>query len=73
MASIQSPVLHGFHPDPSLCRVGDDYYIANSSFEWFPSDGCIFGVGWLLQSISKQQPSLTLPAEAAKLPVVSKT
>lgn len=36
MHQIQNPVLPGFHPDPSICRVGDDYYIANSSFEWFP-------------------------------------
>ncbi len=33
---IQNPVLRGFYPDPSICRVGDDYYIANSTFEWFP-------------------------------------
>jgi len=36
MRQIQNPILPGFHPDPSICRVGDDYYIANSSFEWFP-------------------------------------
>ena len=36
MAAIQNPILPGFFPDPSICRVGDDYYIANSSFEWFP-------------------------------------
>jgi beta-xylosidase len=29
-------VLPGFHPDPSICRVGDDYYLACSSFEYFP-------------------------------------
>jgi xylan 1,4-beta-xylosidase len=33
---IQNPILPGFHPDPSICRVGDEYYIVNSSFEWFP-------------------------------------
>ena len=33
---ISNPILPGFHPDPSICRVGDDYYIANSTFEWFP-------------------------------------
>lgn len=33
---IQNPVLRGFNPDPSICRVGDDYYIATSTFEWFP-------------------------------------
>ena len=36
MNQIQNPILPGFFPDPSICRVGDDYYIANSSFEWFP-------------------------------------
>ena len=31
-----NPVLRGFHPDPSVCRVGDDYYLVTSSFEYFP-------------------------------------
>jgi xylan 1,4-beta-xylosidase len=34
--TFQNPVLPGFHPDPSVCRVGDDYYLVNSSFEFFP-------------------------------------
>lgn len=29
-------MLPGFHADPSICRVGDDYYLATSSFEYFP-------------------------------------
>ena len=33
---IQNPILSGFHADPCLCRKGDDYYLAVSSFEWFP-------------------------------------
>ena len=33
---VMNPVLPGFNPDPSLVRVGDDYYIATSTFEWFP-------------------------------------
>ncbi len=33
---IRNPVLPGFHPDPSILRVDDDYYIATSTFEWFP-------------------------------------
>jgi xylan 1,4-beta-xylosidase len=33
---IQNPVLPGFHPDPSICRVGDDFYVATSTFEWWP-------------------------------------
>ena len=34
--SIQNPILKGFNPDPSILRVGEDYYIATSTFEWFP-------------------------------------
>ena len=33
---IMNPVLKGFNPDPSIVRVDDTYYIANSTFEWFP-------------------------------------
>lgn len=33
---IQNPILPGFHPDPCICRKGDDYYLAVSTFEWFP-------------------------------------
>jgi xylan 1,4-beta-xylosidase len=32
----RNPVLPGFHPDPSVCRVGDDYYLVTSTFEYFP-------------------------------------
>jgi xylan 1,4-beta-xylosidase len=34
--NIKNPILPGFNPDPSILRVGDDYYIATSTFEWFP-------------------------------------
>jgi xylan 1,4-beta-xylosidase len=33
---IHNPILRGFNPDPSICRVADDYYIATSTFEWYP-------------------------------------
>ena len=33
---IRNPILRGFNPDPSIVRVGDDYFIATSTFEWFP-------------------------------------
>jgi xylan 1,4-beta-xylosidase len=36
MGKIMNPILKGFNPDPSIIRVGDDYYIATSTFEWFP-------------------------------------
>ena len=33
---IRNPIIRGFNPDPSICRVGDDYYLATSTFEWYP-------------------------------------
>ena len=33
---IRNPILPGFNPDPSIVRVGDDFYIATSSFSYFP-------------------------------------
>ena len=35
-ASYATPVIPGYHPDPSVCRVGDDFYLVNSSFMCFP-------------------------------------
>jgi xylan 1,4-beta-xylosidase len=34
--TLHNPVLRGFNPDPSILRVGKDFYIATSTFEWFP-------------------------------------
>lgn len=34
--TFQNPIIPGFHPDPSICRVNEDYYLINSSFEWYP-------------------------------------
>jgi len=31
-----NPIIAGMHPDPSICKVGDTYYLINSSFEYFP-------------------------------------
>lgn len=33
---IKNPVIRGFNPDPSIIRIGKDYYIATSTFEWWP-------------------------------------
>jgi alpha-N-arabinofuranosidase len=33
---FKNPILRGFHPDPSICRVGADFYLVTSSFEYFP-------------------------------------
>lgn len=32
----QNPVITGCYPDPSICRAGEDYYLVNSTFEFFP-------------------------------------
>lgn len=34
--SFTNPILSGFYPDPSICKAGDDYYIVNSSFSYYP-------------------------------------
>jgi len=35
-AMYRNPIIRGFYPDPSICRVGDDYYMVHSTFEYFP-------------------------------------
>lgn len=34
--TAKNPILPGFYPDPSICAVGDDFYLVNSSFAYFP-------------------------------------
>lgn len=36
VSGAEHPIVSGFHPDPTICRVGEDYYLAHSSFEYFP-------------------------------------
>lgn len=48
----QNPILPGFHPDPSICRVGDDFYLVTSSFEYFPDSPSITAVTWCIGSRS---------------------
>lgn len=33
---LKNPILPGFNPDPCICKAGDDYYMAVSTFEWMP-------------------------------------
>lgn len=35
-ATLRNPVMSGYNPDPSICRVGNDYYMVTSSFTWYP-------------------------------------
>ena len=32
----ENPIFPGFHPDPSICRVGEDFYLVTSTFEFYP-------------------------------------
>jgi beta-xylosidase len=34
---IKNPIISGWNPDPSILRVGDEYFLATSSFEYWPS------------------------------------
>ncbi|WP_298462358.1 glycoside hydrolase family 43 protein [uncultured Cellulomonas sp.] len=36
MTTVTNPILPGCYPDPSICRVGEDYYLVSSTFEYFP-------------------------------------
>lgn len=60
LAMIRNPVLPGFHADPSFCRVGEDYYIATSTFEWFPGVQIYHSrdlINWKLVSRPLNRPS----------------
>lgn len=34
--AVWNPIISGFNPDPAILRVGEDYYVATSSFEFWP-------------------------------------
>ena len=36
MKTFENPILPGFYPDPSICRVNDDYYLVTSTFAYYP-------------------------------------
>ncbi|MFJ6385666.1 glycoside hydrolase family 43 protein [Kitasatospora sp. NPDC092039] len=66
--TVPNPVIPGFHPDPSICRVGDDYYLACSSFEYFPGIPVFHSrdlVNWAQIGNALDRPSqLRLPRES---------
>ena len=65
--TFANPVIPGFHPDPSVCKVGEDYYLACSSFEYFPGVPIFHSrdlVHWTQIGNVLDRPSqLRLPAE----------
>jgi len=55
-----NPIIKGFNPDPSICRVGEDYYLATSSFEYFPGVPIYHSkdlINWELIGHALHQPS----------------
>lgn len=59
--NYRNPVLPGFHPDPSVVRVGDDYYLVTSTFSWFPGLPVFHSrdlVNWKLISHAIERPGL---------------
>lgn len=63
-----NPIIPGFYPDPSICRVGNDYYLVTSSFELFPgvplfhSDDLTLGTNRLCAEPGIPAAAGTLPA-----------
>jgi xylan 1,4-beta-xylosidase len=65
----RNPILPGFYPDPSVCRVGEDFYLANSSFAYFPGIPIHHSrdlVHWRLIGHALDRPS-QLPLEGARV------
>ncbi|MEU7531899.1 glycoside hydrolase family 43 protein [Saccharothrix sp. NPDC042600] len=65
---FDNPVVGGFFPDPSVCRVGDDYYLVCSSFEYFPGVPVLHSrdlVHWRqIGNVLDRPEQLPLPADA---------
>lgn len=58
---ITNPIIRGFNPDPSIIRIGEDYYIATSTFEWWPGINIYHSkdlVNWVLHSRPLNKKSL---------------
>lgn len=58
---IINPIIRGFNPDPSVIRIGEDYYIATSTFEWWPGINIYHSkdlVNWSLHSRPLSKKSL---------------
>ncbi|MFI5677691.1 glycoside hydrolase family 43 protein [Streptomyces cellulosae] len=67
MRTYDNPVIGGFHPDPSVCRVGEDYYLVCSSFECYPGVPLFHSrdlVHWRqIGNVLDRPGQLTLPAD----------
>jgi hypothetical protein len=63
-----TPIIPGFHPDPSICRVGEDFYLVNSTFEYLPGVPIFHSsnlVAWKqVSNVLDRADQLTLPSSA---------
>ncbi len=71
MKTFKNPIISGFYPDPSICRVGEDYYLVNSSFEYFPAIPVWHSkdlVNWtqICNAIDREEQGLKLDMEISK-------
>lgn len=60
VAALKNPVLSGWNPDPTILRVGKDYFLATSSFEYFPGTPIYHSTdlaNWELYSHAQTRPS----------------
>ena len=48
--NFMNPIISGYYPDPSICRVGDDYYTVHSTFEYFPGVPIFHSGTWCIGS-----------------------
>ena len=56
--TLQNPILKGFYPDPSICRVGEDYYLVTSSFEYEYDRKICNSYIITLKKITKKDPNI---------------
>lgn len=57
-ARASNPILPGFYPDPSVCRVGKDYYLVDSTFAYFPGESYPIWHGALREAVWPEGPHL---------------
>lgn len=65
----RNPIIPGFNPDPSICRKGSDYFLATSTFEYFPGVPIYHSqdlINWKIIGHALNRPSqLSLPVNKA--------
>ena len=76
MLSVKNPIMTGFFPDPSICRVGNKFYTVHSTFAYFPGVPVFESedlVHWNLISnvLDRDSPAVSSPRGLLPLPFVT--